>query len=97
MESQRPVAKQLFSLLGAGIVCLVFAVAMLAQDTTRTEVSHGAASKKFQVERGEVVYVSGNDVVVKMENGEIRQSPFPTAPGLQLTARSFPFTTSNPA
>jgi len=72
MESQRPVAKRLISLLGAGIVCLVFAVAMLAQDTTKTQTSAGAGSKKVQVERGEVVYVSGNELVVKMENGEIR-------------------------
>jgi len=77
MESQRPVAKRLLSLLGAGIVCLVFAVAMLAQDTTRTQATTGAASKKFQVERGEVVYVQGNDLVVKMENGEIRSVTVP--------------------
>ena len=77
MESQRPVAKRLLSLLGAGIVCLVFAVAMLAQDTTRTQTTTGAASKNFQVERGEVVYVQGNDLVVKMENGEIRSVTVP--------------------
>jgi hypothetical protein len=72
MESQRPVAKRLLSLLGAGIVCLVFAVAMLAQDTTKTQTKQGPASHKVQVERGEVVYVQGNELVVKMENGEIR-------------------------
>jgi hypothetical protein len=77
MESQRPVAKQLLNLLGAGIVCLVFAVAMLAQDTTKTQTSTGAASKNFKVERGEVVYVAGNDLVVKMENGEIRSVTVP--------------------
>ena len=75
MDSQRPVAKRLLSLLGAGIVCLAFAAAMVAQDTTKTEAKHGPASKKVQVERGEVVYVSGNELVVKMENGEIREFP----------------------
>jgi hypothetical protein len=77
MESQRPASKRLLSLLGAGIACLVFAVAMLAQDTTRTQTSTGAASKNFKVERGEVVYVAGNDLVVKMENGEIRSVTVP--------------------
>jgi hypothetical protein len=77
MESQRPVTKRLLSLLAAGIVFLVFAVAMLAQDTTRTQTSTGAASKNFKVERGEVVYVSGNDLVVKMENGDIRSVTVP--------------------
>jgi hypothetical protein len=77
MESQRPVTKRLVSLLAAGIVFLVFAVAMLAQDTTRTQTATGAASKNFKVERGEVVYVSGNDLVVKMENGDIRSVTVP--------------------
>jgi len=77
MDAQRPVAKQLLNLLGAGIVSLAFAVAMLAQDTTRTQTTTGAGSKKFQVERGEVIYVSGNDLVVKMENGEIRSVTVP--------------------
>jgi hypothetical protein len=75
MESQRPVAKRLLNLLGAGIVCLVFAAAMLAQEKSRTETTEGPASRKVQVDRGEVVYVSGNELVVKMENGEIRHFP----------------------
>ena len=75
MESQRPVTKRLLSLLAAGIVFLVFAVAMLAQDTTKTQTTTGAGSKKVQVDRGEVVYVSGNELVVKMESGEIRHFP----------------------
>ncbi len=75
MESQRPVTKRLLSLLAAGIVFLVFAVAMLAQDTTKTQTTTGAASKNVQVDRGEVVYVSGNELVVKMESGEIRHFP----------------------
>lgn len=75
MESQRPVTKRLLSLLAAGIVCLVFAVAMLAQDTTKTQTTTGTGSKNVQVDRGEVVYVSGNELVVKMESGEIRHFP----------------------
>ena len=75
MESQRPVTKRLLSLLAAGIVFLVFAVAMLAQDTTKTQTTTGAGSKNVQVDRGEVVYVSGNELVVKMESGEIRHFP----------------------
>ena len=75
MNPHRTVAKRLVSLLGAGIVCLVFAVAMLAQETSKTETKAGPASKKVQVKRGEVVYVSGNELVVKMENGEVRHFP----------------------
>jgi len=72
MDSPGPVSKRLISLLGAGIVCVVLAGAMLAQDTTKTDTKQGPATKKVTVERGEVVYVQGNELVVKMENGEIR-------------------------
>ena len=35
----------------------------------------GTASKEVQVERGEVVLVNGNDLVVKMEDGSMRHFP----------------------
>src|SRR6185437_3217854 len=53
----------------------VFAVAMCAQVQTETTTKHGLSTKEVQVERAEVVYVSGNDLIVKMENGEIRDFP----------------------
>ena len=92
MESYRPLAKRLLSLLGAGIVCLAFAAEMLAQEKSRTETTEGAASKKVQVERGEVVYVSGNELVVKMESGEVRHVTVPdsaraTVDGKELSIR----------
>jgi len=43
-----------------------------AQVQTNQNVEHGQATHDVTVERGEVVYVSGNDLVVKMEDGEIR-------------------------
>lgn len=58
--------------VAAGIVILIFAAAMSAQVQTQTATTHGQAAKVTSVERGEVVYVSGNDLVVKMENGQIR-------------------------
>jgi hypothetical protein len=40
---------------------------------TQTETKQqGPATKKVTVERGEVVYVSGNDVVIKMQDGTLR-------------------------
>jgi RNase P/RNase MRP subunit p29 len=33
---------------------------------------HGSPTKQVSIERGEIVYVSGNDVVVKMEDGSLR-------------------------
>jgi LPXTG-motif cell wall-anchored protein len=51
---------------------LAFTVMMSAQVKTTKTTSAEAASYEVQVERAEVVYVSGNDVVVKMEDGSIR-------------------------
>ena len=74
MKSPKPT--RLISRLGAaGILCIAFAVTMVAQEKSRTEVTQGPASRNVQVERGEVVYVSGNDLVVRMENGEVRHFP----------------------
>ncbi len=54
-----------------GIVFLISAAAVSAQVRTETSTTTGHAAKVTRVERGEVVYVSGNDLVVKGENGEI--------------------------
>jgi hypothetical protein len=50
----------------------VFAVQVCAQVKTKSSTETGQAVKEVKVERGEVVYVSGNDVVVRMEDGTIR-------------------------
>ena len=61
--------------LAAGTICLAFAVSMNAQVQTDTTTTKGDVSKTVQVERGEVVLVQGNDLVVKMEDGSIRHFP----------------------
>jgi RNase P/RNase MRP subunit p29 len=40
--------------------------------TTKTE-THGEATKEVTVERGEIVYVNGNTIVVRMESGSLRE------------------------
>jgi hypothetical protein len=51
---------------------LAFTIATAAQVKTTTSTAEGAATKEVKVERGEVEYVSGNDVWVKMEDGQVR-------------------------
>lgn len=63
---------RLWLVLAIGAVCLAFTVSLSAQVQTQTSTSSGQATKEVKVERGEVVYVSGNDLVVKMEDGTIR-------------------------
>jgi hypothetical protein len=76
MSTARLTRKPIF-LVGKGIAYLAFAFSLVAQDTSKTESTQGAATKQFQVQRGEVVYVSGNELVVKMENGDIKSVTVP--------------------
>jgi LPXTG-motif cell wall-anchored protein len=92
MKTYRPSKKHLLSLLWTGIVGLALATALMAQETSKTETTQGAGSRQVQVERGEVVYVSGNEVVVKMESGEVRHVTVPdsaraTVDGKEISVR----------
>jgi LPXTG-motif cell wall-anchored protein len=59
-------------LLTVGIVCLTFTLSMSAQVQTKTTTTSHKATVDNHVESGEVVMVSGNDLVVKMSDGSIR-------------------------
>jgi hypothetical protein len=61
-------------LLAAGLF-LTFPMSMMAQVDTTETTTHGHATKEVDVEKGTVVSVNGNDLVVKMDNGEIRHFP----------------------
>lgn len=61
--------------LAVGAIFIAFTVSMSAQVKTQSSTSSGAPTHQVSVERGEVVYVSGNDLVVKMEDGSIRHFP----------------------
>ena len=62
------------SLLAAGVAAVLVAAAD-AQVQTATSVEHGVATSQVTIERGEVVYVSGNDVMIKMNDGSLRHFP----------------------
>jgi len=60
-------------LLATGCMCVALALAMAAQETSKsTTAASGQPQTQVQVDRGEVVYVSGNELLVKMEDGELR-------------------------
>jgi LPXTG-motif cell wall-anchored protein len=59
--------------VGAALSAVAFTAQAQVQSTTKVE--HGPAQQSVKVERGEVAYVSGNDLMVKMEDGEIRDFP----------------------
>lgn len=78
-------------------------VSTASAQTSTTSVTRGPSSATTEVRRGEVLYVSGNEMVVKMDTGEVKHftvSPSATftvdgkkmgvrdlAPGMKLTQR----------
>ncbi len=59
-------------LLAVGTFCVVFAQSAVAQVQTTRSVQSGQSKEVVQVDRGEVIAVEGNDLIVKMENGSVR-------------------------
>src|SRR5258708_16720249 len=62
-------------LLAVGVICSAFAMSMSAQVKTETSTTSGQSVHEVSVERGEVVLVRGNDLMVKMQDGAIRHFP----------------------
>ena len=59
-------------LLAGGALSLAFSLPAAAQVKSNETVAHGPSTTNVKVERGEVVYVSGNDVIIKGEDGALR-------------------------
>jgi len=72
MRSTRFASKTLIALLCGGALCLALSFSAVAQVNTEKTVSHGPAVKDVTIERGEIVYVSGHSVIIKMEDGTMR-------------------------
>lgn len=58
--------------LAVAVLCLATALCMTAQVQTTTTTSADKASVVTKVEKGEIVYLDGNNVVIKMEDGSLR-------------------------
>jgi hypothetical protein len=58
--------------LAIGTVCIVFALNTGAQVQTTTSIREGQSSQVVRVDRGEVIVVEGNDLMVRMEDGSLR-------------------------
>jgi hypothetical protein len=58
--------------LAVGTLCVIFAQIAGAQVQTTTSIQSGQSKEVVRVDRGEVMAVKGNDLIVKMEDGSIR-------------------------
>ena len=54
-----------------GTLCFLVSWPAASQVQTKQSAEHGPATQEVKIERGEVVYVSGNDMMVKMEDGAL--------------------------
>jgi hypothetical protein len=75
MNAKQQAARVVSKLMVAGAALFAIAFTTDAQVNSTTQTEHGPTTQTIKVERGEVFYVSGNDLVVKMEDGEIRHFP----------------------
>jgi len=57
------------------VIAALFTLTANAQVQTETSTTSETATKQVKVEQGQVVYVSGNDLLVKMKDGTIRHFP----------------------
>jgi hypothetical protein len=58
--------------IAVGLLCIALPVSAGAQVQTKTTTKTGQSSEVVRVERGEVISVEGNELIVKMEDGSIR-------------------------
>jgi hypothetical protein len=61
--------------LAAAAIALLASATVSAQVKTQETVAPGASTQNVTVERGEVVWVSGNNLMVKQEDGALRYFP----------------------
>ena len=71
MISLRLSQSMMRGLLVGSAACLASIWPVAAQVQTTQSVTHGEPTHDVKINRGEVEYVSGNSMVVKMENGEV--------------------------
>jgi hypothetical protein len=65
--------KVMHGLLAVGAFCVAFTLTASGQVQTKTTTApEGTPTKTIKVERGTVVYVSGNSCVIKAEDGTLR-------------------------
>jgi hypothetical protein len=63
--------RKLSHVVMAGIASMSFALVVNAEVKTETSTDHGPATKTVSVDRGEIVYASGGDLVLKKDDGTI--------------------------
>lgn len=79
---------RLFALHALGAVAFTLAVCgAQAQDTTTSRVRHGEPSYETKVRNAQIVYVEGNDLVLKLEDGKVEHIVVPPEEKFHMDGR----------
>jgi hypothetical protein len=79
---------RLFTLHALSAVAFTVAVAgAQAQDTTTSSIRHGEPSYETKVRNAQIVYVEGNDLVLKLENGKVEHMVVPADEKFDIDGR----------
>jgi len=62
-----------YRVLVQGVLCLAVSLPLAAQVQTKTTTTQGLATTHVTIQRGEIAYVRGNTVIVKMEDGTLQE------------------------
>jgi len=73
--------------LSAAFAFSVITVGTRAQDTSQTTVKHGPSEHQISVRNAEVVYVSGDDLVVRLEDGSVEHMTVPESDKFHVDGR----------
>jgi hypothetical protein len=73
MKSMRFSGTILCSLLGGAALCVALSLPLGAQVQSTSTESQGSPTKSVTIQRGEIVAVNGNSVVLKMEDGTLEE------------------------
>jgi hypothetical protein len=68
-------------------VCAAVAALAWSQDVSTSTVQHGPSSFETNVRNAEVVYVEGNDLVIKVENGRLEHLVVPDTDKFHIDGR----------
>jgi hypothetical protein len=77
MNKHNRMSRLLGRCVAGAFVFAAVAFGVCAQDTTTTTVRHGVKSYETEVKNAEVVYVEGNDLVLKLGSGKIEHLSVP--------------------
>ena len=70
-----------------GFVCAAVAVLTWSQDISTSTVQHGPSSFETKVRNAEVVYVEGNDLVMRVEEGRLEHLVVPDTDKFHIDGR----------